>query len=179
MCAMHREQVAVLRGDTMPSVRVIASKDEGTRTVVEGVPGAAIHVRTHLSSPFILNKNYTSDTGVVRTFTTGATRDTAQDKPDYEGFLSPLVLERFGQYMLKHQIQSDGTIRASDNWTKGIPKPVYIKSLWRHVLQAWKLHRGYPVTDEQGRPVSIDDALCAIMFNAMGYLYETLAKRDV
>ena len=43
------------------------------------------------------------DNGTMRTFDTGATRDTNTDKPDYEGFLSPLVIERYGQFMMKHQ----------------------------------------------------------------------------
>jgi len=33
------------------------------------------------------------DTGTIRQFTTGATRDTSDGKLDYEGFISPLVLE--------------------------------------------------------------------------------------
>jgi len=38
------------------------------------------------------------DDGMKRTFDTGATRDTSQDKLDFEGFLSPLVIKRFGEY---------------------------------------------------------------------------------
>ena len=33
--------------------------------------------------------------GKIRKFETGATRDTDQGKYDYEGFLSPVVLDRF------------------------------------------------------------------------------------
>ena len=61
------------------------------------------------------------DTGILRKFDSGATRDTTENKPDYEGYFSPLVFERYGQYMLKHQKQSDGTLRSSDNWQKGMP----------------------------------------------------------
>ena len=77
------------------------------------------------------------DDGTMRTFDTGATRDTNTDKPDYEGFLSPLVIERYGQFMMKHQKQSDGTIRASDNWQKGMPQDVYVKSGFRHFMEWW------------------------------------------
>lgn len=117
--------------------------------------------------------NGPSGTKLIRTFETGATRDTDQDKPDYEGFLSPLVLEEFGRYMLVHQKQADGNLRSSDNWQKGIPKEAYIKSMFRHFFDTWKLHRGLTVTDKKtGKPVTMNEALCALMFNVMGYLYE-------
>jgi len=108
----------------------------------------------------------------IRTFESGATRDTDDGKPDYEGFLSPLVIEAFGEYMTRHRIQSDGDLRASDNWQKGFPKSVYIKSAWRHFMDWWKEHRGIPSRD------GMEDALCALMFNVMGYLHETIRERD-
>jgi len=113
----------------------------------------------------------------IRKFETGAIRDTDENKPDYEGFLSPLVLERFGQYMNRHRKQSDGKLRASDNWQKGIPKSQYLKSHWRHLVALWRLHRGYLCVDEKGRPVDIEDALCALLFNSAGYLHELLKEQ--
>ena len=107
----------------------------------------------------------------IRVFKTGATRDTDNNKLDYEGFLSPIVLERYAQYMHKHRIQPDGKLRASDNWLKGIPKEEYIKSLFRHFMDLWKEHRGFKSRD------GIEDALCGMMFNTMGYLYEVLKKK--
>lgn len=124
-----------------------------------------------------INKTET-DTGKLRTFTTGATRDTSQNKPDYEGFLSPLALERFGQYMHKHRHQSDGGLRDSDNWQKGIPMAVYVKSLWRHMVSLWTLHRGLPARDEKGQPCDVEEMCCAIMFNIQGYLHEHLKKKQ-
>lgn len=103
----------------------------------------------------------------IRSFNTGATRDTEDGKIDPEGFLSPVVIERFCQYMHVHQTQADGSLRDSDNWQKGIPRTVYMKSLWRHFLDLWKIYRGLP-----GPP--IQDTLCALMFNVMGYLFEEL-----
>lgn len=111
-----------------------------------------------------------SDGGKFRTFSTGATRDTDEGKFDYEGFLSPTVLERYAAYMNKHRRQSDGSLRASDNWQKGIPREQYMKSLFRHFMDAWKLHRGCVAQAD------IEEALCAVMFNAMGYLFETLQE---
>jgi len=68
----------------------------------------------------------------VRKFETGATRSTDNNKFDYEGFLSPLVIEEFGRFMHKHRIQANGNLRDSDNWQKGITPESYMKSGWRH-----------------------------------------------
>lgn len=104
----------------------------------------------------------------IRVFETGATRDLDISKYDYEGFISPLVLERYGAYMHKNRLQKDGSLRDSDNWQKGIPLTAYMKSLWRHFMSLWKLHRGL-YSDED-----LEDSLCAIMFNSMGYLHEII-----
>jgi len=113
----------------------------------------------------------------VRRFATGATRDDDQDKLDYEGFLSPLVLERYAEYMHEHRKMADGSLRASDNWQKGIPQEAYMKSLLRHVMDVWKAHRGYPAVDRKtGRAVGLDEALCGVLFNAMGMLHELLRQ---
>lgn len=102
----------------------------------------------------------------MRTFETGATRDSDENKYDYEGFLSPFVLKRFAEYMHKHRIQADGTLRASDNWQKGIPREQYMKSMWRHFMDVWEAHRMGWSDDTQ------EEALCALLFNVMGYMYE-------
>lgn len=108
----------------------------------------------------------------MRKFSTGATRDTDRSKPDFEAFLSPLVIGRYGEYMDEHRHQRDGSLRDSDNWQRGIPLPVYVKSGWRHFFAWWTLHRlGSVVTKE------LEDALCALLFNAMGYLHEYLKAR--
>lgn len=109
----------------------------------------------------------------IRTFQTGATRDSDLDKPDFEGYLSPIVIKRFGEYMLRHQIQPDGSKRGSDNWQLGITKEAYIKSAWRHFLDFWLFHREYKGRDD------IEEALCAILFNIQGYLHELLREKLV
>lgn len=64
-------------------------------------------------------------------------------------------------------------------WQRGIPKDQYMKSLWRHFMDLWKLHRGHLARDRiTGREITPDEALCAVLFNAMGYLHELL-KEDV
>lgn len=110
----------------------------------------------------------------IRTFETGATRDSDENKYDYEGFLSPLVIERFGQYMHKHRKQADGQLRASDNWQKGLPLDQYMKSLWRHFHEAWMYHRGFTICEAEWW---VEEALCGILFNTMGYLHEILKKQ--
>jgi hypothetical protein len=113
----------------------------------------------------------TQDNGTIRTFSTGATRNTSVNKIDYEGFLHPSVLKRYAQYLAKHQLQADGKRRESDNWQKGIPKNVYMKSLWRHFMDMWSAHRGENVTNEE-----LEESICAVLFNAMGYLFEHLRE---
>jgi hypothetical protein len=108
----------------------------------------------------------------TRTFHTGATRDSEEGKFDYEGFLNPVVLKKFAEYMQKHIRNSDGKLRNSDNWQKGIPKDVYIKSAFRHFMDIWLEHRGYKSRD------GLTDALCGLLFNTMGYLLEVLKEGD-
>ena len=104
----------------------------------------------------------------MREFETGATRNSDDDKYDYDGFLSPLVIEAFGAYMHKHRRQADGTLRDGDNWQAGIPVESYMKSMWRHFFAVWKAHRGYETAED------IEESLCAMLFNVQGYLHEIL-----
>lgn len=104
-------------------------------------------------------------THTMRQFSTGAIRDTDVNKPDYQGYLSPLALHHYGRYMLKHQKQADGVMRQSDNWKKGIPESAYVKSLIRHVVEFWLAHETYDIAAEE-------EALDAILFNTMGILHE-------
>lgn len=108
-------------------------------------------------------------------FDTGATRDTEAGKLDFEGFLSPQVLWQFAEYMDAHRVQPDGTTRPSDNWQKGIPLDAYMKSLLRHVMDLWLLHRGHEVKrPEDGREVELVEALAACLFNIQGYWLELI-----
>jgi len=113
----------------------------------------------------------------MRKFESGATRDTDEGKLDFEGFLSPLVLMRYSEYLHKHRMQADGKMRASDNWQKGIPKDTYMKSKIRHSVYTWLIHRGFPAIDNNGNVVDLEDSLCAEIFNAMGYLFELLRSK--
>lgn len=106
----------------------------------------------------------------VRTFESGATRSPLGDKLQYEGYLNPLVLKRFAEYMKKHQIQSNGEVRSADNWQKNIPKESLMDSGYRH-FQDWHLHhRGYGAQATE----DLEESLCALLFNTMAYLKATL-----
>lgn len=102
----------------------------------------------------------------VRQFESGATRDVDTDKLDPEGFVSPIVMQRYYEFMHKNRYQRDGSMRASDNWTRGIPVDAYMKSLARHYHSVWLAHR-------TGKPLPQEEA-CAVLFNTMGLLFEDL-----
>jgi hypothetical protein len=112
----------------------------------------------------------------VRQFDTGATRSADAGRYDPEGFLSPIALERYCQYMAKHQVQPDGSIRASDNWQKGLPVATYIKGMWRHFLHLWTRTRGFAVQDPMAAADEEED-LCALLFNVQGLLHEKVKAR--
>lgn len=124
------------------------------------------------SEEYILGEAYRprEEEPTKRVFSTGASRDTAVGKLDYEGFLSPLVIEAYGTYMNYNRLMKDGSQRASDNWQLGIPKDQYIKSGWRHIIDWWKFHRGHSIKE------NIVWALCGVLFNASGYLHEALTR---
>jgi len=107
----------------------------------------------------------------MRTFESGATRDTDQGKLNYAGFLSPEVIERYALYLHKHRIQADGKVRDADNWKKGIPKKVYIESMFRHFMDVWKEYEGLQSRD------GLQDGLCGLLFNTMGYLFEDIKEQ--
>jgi len=108
----------------------------------------------------------------IRKFDTGATRDAEVGKLDYEAFLSPAVLERYAQYLHKHRVQADGSLRDGDNWQKGIPRNAYMKSAVRHLLAWWKIHRGVIEKED------LEESLCAVIFNSSGYLFELLKAKN-
>ncbi len=111
----------------------------------------------------------------LREFPTGATRDSTEGKLEYAGFLHPLVLKRFAEYMHLHRVQKNGSVRDSDNWQKGIPVEVYEQSLMRHFMDVWLHLRGV------GEHANEDyqTALCGLFFNTQGLLFEELTKTSI
>jgi len=109
-------------------------------------------------------------TANIRVFDTGATRSPLADKLEYLGYLNPMVLKRFAEYMKKHQIQSDGQRRTADNWQKNIPLESLYDSKTRHFFDVWLYARGY----ESEMTEQIEEALCADIFNTMAILKRLL-----
>lgn len=101
-------------------------------------------------------------------YSTGAKREDADDKIDYEGFMSPLVVEAFAEYMHFNRYMPDGTKRDSDNWQEGMPYNHLMKSLWRHFFDVWKEHRGWKSKE------GIVWACCGVLFNVSCYLNQVL-----
>jgi hypothetical protein len=60
----------------------------------------------------------------------------------------------------------------NDNWKKGITKDAYIDSAYRHLLDVWMQHEGYKGED------TLENSLCALLFNIQGYLYEVLKEKN-
>ena len=109
----------------------------------------------------------------VRVFESGASRDSAEDKLDFEGYMHPLVMVEFGKYMKRNETMLDGSKRESDNWQKGIPKDSAIKSAYRHFID-WQLeHRGCESRE------GLIDALCGVIFNVNSYLLTVLKEGKV
>lgn len=106
---------------------------------------------------------------IGRTFESGAYRDQDESKLDFVKALSPEVLERYVSYLSTTRLQSNGEMRDWDNWKAGIPKDVYLSSLYRHVHTIWK---------NFNKDVDLEEELCAVMFNAMGLLFEILKEKD-
>jgi hypothetical protein len=117
-----------------------------------------------------------TESATVRQFDTGATRSADAGRYDPEGFLSPIAIERYCQYMAKNQIQPDGSTRSSDNWQKGLPIASYVKGMWRHFLHLWTRHRGYEVQDAKAA-ADLEEDLCALLFNVQGMLHEVVKAR--
>lgn len=114
-----------------------------------------------------------TNTPIMRTFESGANRHTDQGKLKYEGFLSPIVLRRYAEYMHRNRIQADGNLRNADNWQLGINKDIYIDSGLRHLMDVWLLHRGFDASVDD-----IEEAICGVLFNLQGYLFELLKDKN-
>ena len=108
----------------------------------------------------------------MRTFSSGATRDSDDGKLDFEGFFSPLALRAFAEYMHANRVQTDGNVRASDNWQKGIPLDAYMKSMWRHFFAVWSTYRD-EIDTGSTKNEQVQN-LCALLFNVQGMLHEIL-----
>lgn len=113
-------------------------------------------------------------TAEIRTFDTGATRSPTNDKLAYSRFMDSRVIKRYCEYLHKHRTQTDGQVREPDNWKQGIPAESYVDSMYRHFMDVWLFEQGYynDTLEDQ------ETALCALMFNAQGLLFEILKDKE-
>ena len=109
----------------------------------------------------------------ARMFDTGATRSPLGDKLCYADFMDSRVIKRYCEYLHKHRVQTDGIVREPDNWKKGIDKTSYVDSMFRHFMDVWHWHLGHQ--DEMSE--DIQTALCALMFNTHGLMFEILKEK--
>lgn len=109
-----------------------------------------------------------------RIFGSGATRDINKDKLAYDQGLSVQVLQAYMEYLGKHRLMKDGSLRDWDNWKKGIPVETYRESMTRHCMDAVRKSVGLPLREE----MSLSDLLCAVIFNASGWLFELLVSES-
>lgn len=114
----------------------------------------------------------------IRKFKSGASRDTNEGKIEYARHLSPEVIKFFCEYMHKHRKLPGGSLRDPDNWKKGFPKQSYVDSGFRHFMEMWLLHEKRKTKKlTQKESEEFKDALCGIMFNAIGHLHEELKDK--
>lgn len=161
----------------------------GTRGILFSTPwnaGATVVLRAddwldalgHLGR---IQTGVTTPPASTRVFATGATRDANNNKLAFEGFIDPIVLRRFAEFMHSKRtanVPAGQTLRDPDNWQKGIPNDAYADSGVRHAFEWWSQHRGYEVRDEKGNVMDIEEVLCALLFNDMGYLRNLLRDRN-
>jgi hypothetical protein len=113
----------------------------------------------------------------MRDFESGATRNNADNKFDYDGFNASICDHSYGEYMHSHRMQADGTMRDGDNWQKGIPIPVYRKSMFRHMQDLRRCLDGFDVYNpDNDEPVDAIELLNAIEFNVKGMKFEILKE---
>ncbi len=121
-----------------------------------------------------LDAEGTKDDGTMRTFASGATRDTGEGKLDYAGFLSPQALKQFAKYMNMNRLQSDGQLRDSDNWKAGFPMGSYVSSGFRHFTEWWETYLCENWNGDREQTIKMIAALCGLWFNVQGKLHELL-----
>lgn len=118
----------------------------------------------------MMDESPTPQEGKIIQYESGATREDDDDKLDIEGFLSPLVIEAYCQYMHFNRDLPDGSKRSGSDWQNGIPFNRLMRSMWRHFKDCWLEHRLWPTKD--GRVFN----LCALLFNTMAYLHQVLER---
>jgi len=101
------------------------------------------------------------NSGKVRSFSSGAIRDSEESKEDYTETISWTAFKRYAQYMTGKKAKY-----GAGNFKKGIDISSYERSLLRHVQKY--MSNKYEV----GNTEKDDDHISAIIFNCFGILHE-------
>lgn len=112
----------------------------------------------------------------VKIFESGATRS-GGNKPEYAGYLHPSVIKAYGAYMLRHQIQPDGTRRDCRNYQKGIPYESYAQSMMRHFIEVWSEYESYRLHG-LWREEEVMESIMAMFFNVHGMAMEIIKETE-
>lgn len=108
-----------------------------------------------------MRKFVTKDSKKRRKFSTGAKRDTNDDKGRFD-LLSPIVRDRVAKLMQRGAIKYDAR-----NWEKGMPLSVYMDSGMRHANKYLEGHRD-------------EDHLAAVIFNFSALIHiEEMIERGL
>jgi hypothetical protein len=110
----------------------------------------------------------------MRTFESGATRNSDEGKPQYARIGDPSIDKAYAAYMNSQRVQADGKLRDPDNWKKGIDMSSYLDSQRRHWHDVWFHMTG---RGDEAEEKDLVTALCALKFNVDGMLYEVLKAR--
>lgn len=111
--------------------------------------------------------------GGGRVFETGAIRDVNTTKVNVMGHISPLVTKFYTEYLHECRKLQDGTLRDAENWKLGMPEQVWLESFVRHTEDVKLIADGFP---DAAHTPDMKKALCAVLFNAQGLLYQILVR---
>lgn len=111
----------------------------------------------------------------IRTFNTGANRNSDVGKVRYHGALSPLFVKGYGEYIEENSLLPDGTRRSNGNWQNlfGTPEEheeVCNESKYRHYEDYRLIKDGFL---EQSRPY-LEDGITNVIDAKLKSLYGDL-----
>lgn len=136
-----------------------------------------------MSNEFVTGLSQYAPTKMTQ-YESGATRSSNEGRPNYMGYIGWKAIRRFGDYMLRHEVQADGTRRKAGNWKLGMSIQRYLESFGRHMVD-WGLLEENPETALLGKLgcsithlEEMQEVACALIFNLQGFLQETEKVRE-